>query len=296
MVKDLELAKIRIDGGTQPRTEINQDAIAEHRDGYELGEHRPPLDVFYDGAEYWLADGFHRWHGATAAKLETHPCTIHRGTQRDAILFSVGANAKHGLKRTNDDKRKAVLILLNDEEWGKKSQRWIAEKCGVSHQFVANMQGALSTVDNAPPRIVETKDGRQYPATRQTDTEEQQESQEPPSQFDPEDFDPKMNPELPPTEVDTTKPIAERIKEQQQIVERFARGLTKWFEDNIPTDPWLDDSRVDIARDQVKSAASSLRLCKAHGKPCPKCDGAGCAFCKDCGYLPKNSYEMAGGK
>jgi hypothetical protein len=116
--------------------------------------------------------------------------------------------------------------------------------------------------------------------------------------FKPEEFDPKLNPELPPTEVDSEKSLDVRIKEQQSIIEWFARGMTKWFDDNLPKDPWLDDSRVDIARDQVKSAASSIRLCKAYDKACPKCDGAGakCKFCKGCGYLPKNSYEMAGGK
>jgi len=34
----------------------------------------------------------------------------------DAVFNSVGANAEHGLRRTNADKRRAVLTLLNDDE------------------------------------------------------------------------------------------------------------------------------------------------------------------------------------
>lgn len=135
--KDLELDKIRTDGGTQQRAGLNDESVADHCDGYEHGEDRPPLDVFHDGSHYWLVDGFHRYHGALRAKLETHPCRVHKGTLRDAILFSVGCNSKHGLKRTNEDKRKAIETLLKDSEWTKASSAWIAEKCNVSNHLVA---------------------------------------------------------------------------------------------------------------------------------------------------------------
>jgi len=44
------------------------------------------------------------------------------------------------LKRSNADKRKAVNLLLRDDEWAAKSDRWIAEKCGVHHQLVARLR------------------------------------------------------------------------------------------------------------------------------------------------------------
>jgi len=50
------------------------------------------------------------------AKVELE-INIINGTQRDAILHSVGANATHGLRRSNQDKRKAVVTLLEDNEW-----------------------------------------------------------------------------------------------------------------------------------------------------------------------------------
>ncbi|HET8700465.1 MAG TPA: hypothetical protein VFL97_02220 [Nitrococcus sp.] len=65
-------------------------------------------------------------------------------TRREAVLHSVGANAAHGLRRTNEDKRRAVLTLLNDEEWGKWSDREIARRCGVTNKTVAAYRNELS--------------------------------------------------------------------------------------------------------------------------------------------------------
>lgn len=61
------------------------------------------------------------------------------------MLFSVGANAMHGLRRTNEDKRKAVETLLADEEWSKWSDREIARKFGVGHPFVAAVRSSLES-------------------------------------------------------------------------------------------------------------------------------------------------------
>lgn len=146
--KNLNLDLIRIDGGTQPRVKIDLDVIDEYAAAFENGDEMPAIDVFFDGAEYWLADGFHRYHGAKKHGMLTFSAKVHAGTLRDAVLFSVGANATHGLKRSNEDKRNAVTKLLKDEEWSKWSARAIADKCGVSHQFVINVRPeTVSTVD-----------------------------------------------------------------------------------------------------------------------------------------------------
>lgn len=166
-MNELGLSQIRLDGGTQSRAQLSEEAIDEYAERYAEGAPMPPVVVFHDGAVYWLADGFHRCAGAVRAGKDTVPVEVKQGTQRDAILYSVGANSKHGLRRTNADKRRAVEMLLRDEEWAKKSDRWIAEQCGVSDPFVGKLREALQTVSNAPaPTTRETKDGRQYPTER----------------------------------------------------------------------------------------------------------------------------------
>jgi Protein of unknown function (DUF3102) len=75
----------------------------------------------------------------------------------DAVLYSVGANSTHGLRRTNDDKRRAVETLLNDAEWIKWSDYEIARRTGTSHTFVSLIRPSLATV--ASERIYTTKQG-----------------------------------------------------------------------------------------------------------------------------------------
>jgi hypothetical protein len=56
----------------------------------------------------------------------------------------VGANAKQGLRRTNSDKQKAVITLLQDPEWSQWSDRSIAKYCHVDHKTVGKIRSRLS--------------------------------------------------------------------------------------------------------------------------------------------------------
>lgn len=111
------------------------------------GAQFPPVVVFGEAAgNYWLADGYHRWHRATIAGLQTIAADVRAGGRREAILHSVGANAEHGWRRTNEDKRRAVLALLNDPEWRQWSDREIARRCGVAPSPVGALRPRQVTV------------------------------------------------------------------------------------------------------------------------------------------------------
>lgn len=153
----LPISAIRMDGGTQSRALLQDDVIAEYAAAMSDGVTFPPIVVFYDGSTHWLADGFHRVRAAIQSGASEVPADVRQGTQRDAILYSVGANEAHGLRRTNDDKRRAVLTLLNDAEWAKWSDREIARQCAVSDRFV-NSQRAL-TANVRSERTYTTKHG-----------------------------------------------------------------------------------------------------------------------------------------
>jgi uncharacterized ParB-like nuclease family protein len=139
-MKKINIASIRIDGGTQSRVSINTDTVAEYAEAVTAGTEFPPVIVFNDGSDHWLADGFHRYHAHQQAGKVSIAADVREGTVRDAILFSLGANGTHGLRRTNADKRKAVLTVLADAEWATWSDRKIAELCGVGHPFVATLR------------------------------------------------------------------------------------------------------------------------------------------------------------
>lgn len=131
---------LRLGGGTQSRASLNDEVIADYADKYSRGIFLPDIILFYDGADHWLADGFHRVHGARQAGLKQINADVRQGTRRDAVLFSAGANAAHGLPRSNEDKRRAVSLLLNDEEWQRWSNSEIARRCGVSEGLVRGLR------------------------------------------------------------------------------------------------------------------------------------------------------------
>lgn len=159
--KTINVKAIRIDGETQSRVEIDNAIVAEYADAIRAKAVFPPMVVFHDGADYWLADGFHRWHAYNAAGKASADVEIHAGTLRDAKLHSAGANRTHGQRRTNADKRKAALMLLEDAEWGKWSDNRIANEIGLSHTFVASVRASLATVASEIPqeRTYKTKAG-----------------------------------------------------------------------------------------------------------------------------------------
>lgn len=159
----LNLKDIRRDGGTQSRASLNEDTIAEYAEAMQ-DENTvfPPVIVYNDGKTYWLADGFHRVAAWERIGRQEVPAEVRQGDRRRAILHSVAANSAHGLRRSNEDKRRAVMTLLDDEEWSQWSDREVAKRCGVSHTFVANlrreMSGEVATVatpkdEDTPPKV-----------------------------------------------------------------------------------------------------------------------------------------------
>jgi hypothetical protein len=144
---ELELGKIRLDETTQPRVLIDYEVCEEYaaamRDG-DINKKFPPVEVFFDGCDYWLADGYHRYHASKSNEASTIEANVRQGSKRDAILFSAGANASHGLRRTNADKRKAVLMLLRDEQWAQWSDHEIARRCGVNRSTVTRQRSSLA--------------------------------------------------------------------------------------------------------------------------------------------------------
>lgn len=144
----LTLKKIRLDGNTQPRQEICLLVVDEYAEAMKAKVEFPPVVVFFDGKDYWLADGFHRWHAASKAKIAKLACIVRKGTVEKARWYACGANKDHGLRRSNADKASAVKTALLLPEGAKMSDRQIAEHCGVSKTFVNNTRKNLEEDDS----------------------------------------------------------------------------------------------------------------------------------------------------
>ena len=144
MVQDIAVSNILADRAAQPRAMVSHATITEYSERMQAGDDFPPLVVFFDGTDYWLADGFHRLRAAIDADRESVTCDVRDGGLREAILFSCGANASHGLPRSQQDKRRAVERLLQDEEWRSWSDRELARRAGVSSTFVAKVRSEFT--------------------------------------------------------------------------------------------------------------------------------------------------------
>ncbi len=137
MPKSLAIELPRIDGGTQSRLKINEDVVDDYAGIISDNGKQwpfPPIDVFHDGTDYFVGDGFHRILAGLRANRGSIPCIIHKGTARDARIFAMTANDQHGLRMTRADKRACVAWLLDQP--GKMTQRAIAEAAGVGVRLV----------------------------------------------------------------------------------------------------------------------------------------------------------------
>jgi hypothetical protein len=165
--KPIAIDLIRIDAGTQFRAAINQDRVTDYAELFDGSTDWPfdsACEVFFDGTQYFLVDGFHRYLSAKRVKRASLSCIVHSGTQRDAIKYALSANARHGLHRSNEDKRKAVAFVLEDAEWSKLSSRAISEICGVSNRFVDSIRKDHGGNDSHHDGPRTGKDGVQQPA------------------------------------------------------------------------------------------------------------------------------------
>jgi hypothetical protein len=95
----------------------------------------PECVVFHDGEHYFLADGHHRYQAASEAGCAEIPCEVRQGDKTAALWFAIGANAEHGLRRTNEDKRRAVLMAYQLDS--SLSDRELARRARVGHSMAS---------------------------------------------------------------------------------------------------------------------------------------------------------------
>lgn len=142
----LPIDAIIVDPEIQSRASFNEACAQEYADEIKVGKQFTPVTVFFDGERYWLADGFHRYRAYVLAGHQSIRVEIENGSRRDAILFSAGCNATHGLRRDWKDVRHTVTKLLMDKEWGSWSNQKIGETCNVSHTYVSNIRKELTSI------------------------------------------------------------------------------------------------------------------------------------------------------
>ena len=158
----------------QTRAALNEDTVSDYAEAMERGDKFPPVTVFTDGAEYYLADGFHRVEALRRIGKMAVVAELQDGDYKAALLYALKANSTHGLRRTNADKRHALEMAWNAREHlfgGEPSQNLLADTCGISRQTVVRclsaqvvtmLQGdapAAPTIPTRPVRPITAENG-----------------------------------------------------------------------------------------------------------------------------------------
>jgi hypothetical protein len=76
---------------------------------------------------------------------------VRRAPGRTARCDPAQRRRQRGLRRTNADKRRAVLMLLEDEEWSAWADREIARRCAVSDRFVNGLRADFTANIRSEP-------------------------------------------------------------------------------------------------------------------------------------------------
>ncbi len=270
--KPLHLAKIKVESWLQPRDALDVDAVADYTRVFKDCKESPfpPLRVFLIDGKHYLTRGFHRMAAAKAANQATHVGEVYNGTRQEALIDAASSNTDNGVRRTNKDKRRAVLMLLTGRDSPDWTNRFNAQATKTSHQFVNLMAKELADTST------EATDGE--PAKRSTPKKKKKAA----GSGHPDEDQPDPTP-------------AERMADVSKRIESLCRLLRKTFEDGIAPiycdNLWLDyHGQIDAMRNKIKAACETMRVAK--GKAiCVKCEGEGCDDCLGAGYIPRHMVE-----
>jgi hypothetical protein len=151
------IASIHQDLQYQMRERVNRETVSEYveliRDNEGKWPFADPVKLVRvkgkrgEGPTLVLVDGWHRVEAMKQAGEDHVVAVIIDGTAEAAFKQALGANSRHGLPRTNGDKRKAVAAAL--ERFPGLDARKIAKLVGVSHSMV-NARKKLEAASSEP--------------------------------------------------------------------------------------------------------------------------------------------------
>lgn len=159
----VRLDSIDLDVSIQCRASIDTGTVNEYAEAMTAGDKFPPIALFGTEKRSWIGDGWQRVLAARQIGLHTIDADLHSGGRIAALKHALGANIRHGLRRSNADKRRCVEIALR--EFPKLSNRAIAEMCGVDKNTVEAVRGP--TGENHQLKRT-GRDGKERPAHRES--------------------------------------------------------------------------------------------------------------------------------
>jgi hypothetical protein len=150
-VEMLQLGDIKMDGKTQARAGMDEEAVDTYASRMADGD-KFPAPVIYreNGKTNWLSDGFHRIAAARKLKWKEMACEVRQGGRRQALLNAIDANKRHGVRPNRADTQNAIELMLLDEELVTWADRRIAKHVGCDHKTVTSRREHLESTGEIP--------------------------------------------------------------------------------------------------------------------------------------------------
>ncbi len=174
LIKPGEVVEMEIDiarlecKNSQNREQTYPETVRRYEDAYKANYNVPFIDVVYDPDldVFYIWDGHHRFHALTNIKRRTAWCKVRIGTLEYARFLGCGANKDHGLPRTREDERRAIVWMLRHPDYTKWTNKAIAKHVGCSESVVGHVRrntGFDAVTDGPRERVTIDKDGKEKP-------------------------------------------------------------------------------------------------------------------------------------
>lgn len=299
--------------------------------GVKFDHPLPPIIIFTDGgmgSPNYIGDGYNRFHAHRKAGREAIRCEVHivEDPRFEAFRYALGANATHGMPRTNADKRNAVRQALACEKLQHLSLREMAKLCRVNHVTVKNIMdedsGRKPKTKSDGPGVYLNSDGSSRHSSH-TPHEADTPSERPPTiriatpreHGDPEQRQsaPARSPEPPSAPEPATGPKdklkrlvpehlltawegSQRLRQSRLNLEAEFNEWKQWIGElgMIPGAGHFVDFSVHAAA--IKNAIDGLKASEYH-TDCPDCGATGkvkekqCQSCMGQGFLCGTLYD-----
>lgn len=174
MIKTIFLEDVDVDHSPMVRADLRPEVIEEYAAIYKRDKKKMPMiDVFYEAGnkKMLIGDGMHRLQGMRTLGFKACQANVHAGVYEDALKFALLANERHGIRRSQADKRRAVEEAI--KQWPKVSNVQIATLASVDDHTVKAVRDWLEEQGKvAPEPVRQGKDGSERPATISKSTSE----------------------------------------------------------------------------------------------------------------------------
>lgn len=283
----LELHELESSTETQPR-EYDPKYAEELGELITAGVKMPPIVVFYDGARYRVADGWHRRGGAEWAGKKSIACLIYEGDRDAANDYANGSrcNIDHGKRLTNSDKRARA------EYWLRRHPKWsngaLADVSGLHRQYIATVRPQLSESDTSDTMSLSEqlqkrlgRDGKEYPAKQPARAT---------ASVDDDDFDEDLDEE-------------DLSDDADDLLEEYRRPFGQWLSTISRLSSELKSYAADpemgrVLSDKITRLTTdlqSIRACIRQAEWVGRCDcETGCARCRQTGLVWRALVQVEG--